>query len=118
MQTTESIKRVTQATAEACTTAARAGRTAVEQGATYVRRNPVKVLVGALTVGVLVAWALHRREDERTYGVPVRRIKNWMSSAAERTGETLHDYRDRAADLAGDAMHAVQKSARGLRFWS
>jgi ElaB/YqjD/DUF883 family membrane-anchored ribosome-binding protein len=132
MQTTESIKRVTQATAEACTSAARASRDVVERGVSYTRRNPMKVLLGAVAVGALVAYALHRRQtswQERSFTLPINRMRNWMSATAERAGDTLHDYRDRAADraadlrerateIAGDAMHAVRKSARGLRFWS
>jgi hypothetical protein len=56
-------------------------------------------------------------------------MRNWVSDTAERAGDSLHDYRDRAAEhatdirerateLAGDALQAVRKSARGLRFWS
>ena len=128
MQTTESIKRVTQATAEACTSAARASRSAVERGVNYTRRNPMKVLIGAVAVGALVGYALYRRQttwSERTFTLPIKRMRGWMSSTAERAGDTLHDYRDRAADLgeratemAGDAVQAIRKSARGLRFWS
>jgi hypothetical protein len=121
MQTTESIKRVTQATADACTTAARASRSAAEQCVNYTRRNPMKVLLGAVSVGVLVAWALQRRSStwqDRTFTLPIKRMRNWVSTAAEQAGDAIHDYSDRAAEVAGDAMHAVQKSARGLRFWS
>ncbi len=132
MQTTESIKRVTQATAEACTSAARASRSAVERGVNYTRRNPMKVLLGAVAVGALVGYALYRRQttwQDRTFTLPIKRMRNWMSDTAERAGDTLHDYRDRAADraaeirerateLAGDAVQAVRKSARGMRFWS
>ena len=132
MQTTESIKRVTQATAEACTSAARASRSAVERGVNYTRRNPMKVLLGAVAVGALVGFALYRRQtswQDRTFTLPIKRMRNWMSATAERAGDTFHDYRDLAADraadirerateLAGDAVHAVRKSARGLRFWS
>jgi hypothetical protein len=121
MQTTESIKRVTQATADACTTAARASRTAADQAVNYTRRNPMKVLLGAVGAGVLIAWALHRRNaswQDRTFNLPIKKMRNWVSSTAERAGESLHDYSDRAAELADDAMTAVRKSARGLRFWS
>ena len=121
MQTTESIKRVTQATAEACTTAARASRSAAERCVNYTRRNPMKVLLGAVAVGVLAAWALQRRNPtwhQRTFTLPIKKMKSWMSSTAERAGETLHDYSGRAAEMAGDAMQAARKSARGLRFWS
>ena len=121
MQTTESFKRVSQATADAYTTAAQASRSAAERCVNYTRRNPMKVLLGAVSVGVLVAWALHRRGDtwqDRTFTLPIKRMKNWASSAAERAGDVIHDYSDRATEMAGDAMHAVQKSARGLRFWS
>lgn len=121
MQTTESIKRVTQATADACTTAARASRNVAERCVNYTRRNPMKVLLGAVSVGVLVAWALQRRSttwQDRTFTLPIKKMRNWVSATAERAGDTLHDYRDRAAEVAEDAVHAVQKSARGLRFWS
>jgi hypothetical protein len=121
MQTTESIKRVTQATAEACTSAARASRNVAERGVAYVRRNPVKVLLGAVTAGVLIAWALQRRGStwqERNFTLPIKKMKNWVSATADRAGETLHDYGDRAAEVAGDAMQAVKKSAREFRFWS
>ena len=121
MQTTESIKRVTQATAEACTSAARASRNAAERGVAYVRRNPVKVLLGAVTAGVLIAWALQRRGStwqDRAFKLPIKKMKNWVSTTAGRAGETLHDYSDRAAEAAGDAMQAVKKSAREFRFWS
>ena len=120
MQTTESIKRVTQATADACTSAARASKTAAERCVAYTRQNPMKVLLGAVAVGVLVAWGLQRRTtwQDRTFHLPIKKMKNWVSSTAERAGESLHDYSDRAMELAGDAAHAVQKSARGLRFWS
>jgi hypothetical protein len=118
MQTTESLKRVGQVTADACTTAARASRDVVGRGVQYVRRNPMKVLVGALATGVLIAWALQHRQQERTFTLPVKKLKNWMVSTAERTGDALHDYKDKAADLADDALTAVRKSARGLRFWS
>ena len=120
MQTTESINRMKQATADACTTAARASKTAAERCVTYARQNPMKVLLGAVSVGVLIAWGLQRRTtwQERAFTLPIKKMSNWASSAAERAGESLHDYSDRALEMAGDAAHAVQKSARGLRFWS
>lgn len=132
MQTTESIKRVTHATAEACSSAARVSRNAVERGVNYTRRNPIKVLLGAVAVGALVAYAVTRRQSswqDRTFTLPIKKMRNWVSATAERAGDTLHDYRDRAAEhatdirerateLAGDAMQAVRKSAHGLRFWS
>ena len=120
MQTTESINRVTQATADACRTAARASKTAAERCVTYVRQNPMKVLLGAVTVGVLVGLGLQRRTtwQERNFQLPIKKMRNWVTSTAERAGESLHDYSDRAMEMAGDAAHAVQKSARGLRFWS
>ena len=132
MQTTESIKRVTQATADACNSAARASRSAVERGVNYTRRNPMKVLLGAVAVGALVAYAVTRRQtswQDRTFTLPIKKMRNWVSATAERAGDSLHDYRDRAAEhatdirerateLAGDAMQAVRKSTRGLRFWS
>lgn len=132
MQTTESIKKVTQATADACTSAARASRDVVGRGVSYTRRNPMKVILGAVAVGALVAYALHRRQSswqDRSFTLPMKRMRNWMSATAERAGDTLHDYRDRAVDraadlrdrateLAGGAVQAVRKSAHGLRFWS
>ena len=120
MQTTETLTRVKQATADACTTAARASKTAADRCVAYTRQHPFKVLLGAVSVGALIAWGLHRRTSwhERAFTLPIKRMSNWASSAAERAGESLHDYSDRALELAGDAAHAVQKSARGLRFWS
>ena len=131
MQTTENIsmtRRVSRATAEACSTAARASRNAVNRGVSYVRRNPVKVILGAVGVGVLIALALHRREAtwrERAFTLPVKKLKNLMSSATDlassataRTGEMLGACTERTSELAGDAMTAVKKTARGLRFWS
>jgi hypothetical protein len=122
MQTTESIKKVTQATADACTSAARTtarvGRESVERGLDYTRRNPIKVLFGALTVGVLVGLALQRREatwQERAFSGPtMKKVKGWAQTA----GETLQDYRERATEVAGDALETARKTARGLRFWS
>ena len=121
MQTTESIKRVSQATADACSTAARASRDVMDRGVGYVRRNPIKVLLGAVAVGALVAIALQRRQSpwqDRAFTLPVKRMKNWMHAAAERAGETYEDYKERATEAAGDALESVQKTARGFRFWS
>ena len=121
MQTTESIKRVSQATADACSTAAHASRDLMERGVGYVRRNPIKVLLGAVAVGALVAIALQRRQSswqDRVFTLPVKRMKNWMHAAAERAGETYDDYKERATEAAGDALETVQKTARGFRFWS
>ena len=121
MQTTESIKKVTQATADACTSAARTtarvSRETVERGADYTRRNPVKVLFGALAVGVLIGLALQRREEtwqERAISNPLKKVKGWAQTA----GETLQDYRERATEAAGEAVAVARKTARGLRFWS
>lgn len=121
MQTTESIKKVTQATTEACTSAARTtarvGRESMERSLEYTRRNPLKVLLGALTVGVLVGIALQRREaswHERALGGSMKKVKGWAQTA----GETLQDYRERATEAAGDALETARKTARGLRFWS
>jgi ElaB/YqjD/DUF883 family membrane-anchored ribosome-binding protein len=128
MQTTETFQRAKQATADAYTTAARASRTALQRGVDYVRQNPVKVMLGAVGAGVLIALAIQRRESswqDRAFRLPIKKMKGWASSAAEqageayeRAGELYEDYRDRATEVAGDAMKAVQKSARGLRFWS
>lgn len=121
MQTTESIKKVSQATADACTSAARTtarvSRETMDRGVEYTRQNPVKVLLGALAVGVLVGLALQRREltwRERTVDGPMKKVKDWAHTA----GETFQDYRERATEVAGEAMQAARKSARGLRFWS
>jgi ElaB/YqjD/DUF883 family membrane-anchored ribosome-binding protein len=121
MQTTESLKRASRVTADACTSAAKASRDAMERGVGYVRRNPIKVLIGAVAVGALVAMAWQRRQtnwQDRTFRLPVKRMKNWMHAAAERAGETYEDYKARATEAAGDAMQSVQKTARGFRFWS
>jgi hypothetical protein len=93
----------------------------VERGVAYTRRNPMKVLLGAAAAGVLIAWALHRRSSswqDRAFTLPIKRMKDWVSDTADRAGETFGEYRDRASEMAGDAVAAVQKSARGLRFWS
>lgn len=121
MQTTETFQRVKQATADACVTAARTSRDAVGRGVGYVRRNPIKVLLGAVAVGALVAWAVHSRRttwQERTFSLPVKKLRLWAGSAAERAGDTLEDYKDRALEVAGDAVGAMQKGASKLRFWS
>jgi hypothetical protein len=87
---------------------------------TFVRQNPVSTLLGAVAVGFIIGYALHRPERtwrDRYIGEPTGKLKDWFASAADTTSEGLGDLKDRTASMASAAASAVRKGVGRLKFW-
>jgi hypothetical protein len=119
MQTNHTLEQVRQAASEACTTAVGASREAVARTSRFVRKNPVGTIAGAVAVGFIIAWALHRRPTwaERNFLDPARRVGGWFRTAADHAADAYHEGRERFSEGAEAAVDAGTKVVRKFRFW-
>jgi hypothetical protein len=120
METTpNTLETVRHAASEACNTAVGASKQAVQRGVKFVRKNPVGTIAGAVAVGFIVAWALHRRPTwaDRNLFNPARRVGGWFRTAADHAADAYHEGRERFSEGADAAVDAGAKVVRKFRFW-
>ncbi len=91
----------------------------MQKSVQFVRRNPVGTIAGAVAVGFMVAWALHRRPSwtESHIWEPGRRVGGWFRTAADHAADAYHEGRARVVDQAEAALDAGTKVVRKFRFW-
>ena len=112
-------------TGESCQTLSAKVDDTVSRTKTYVRQNPVPVMLGALALGAALGYmiALSRREEstlrERLVEEPLHTAREAIYAVLAPVANRLHERYDSTRESAGKALNQLQNtpSARTVDSW-